>query len=243
MVKKNQVGRQISVSDCCLYVVATPIGNLGDITYRAIEILQNVAIILAEDTRITYKILNHYQIKNKKLRTYNAYKEGTFDIEAFVDQVFSLARSVALLTDSGTPTISDPGSKIIAACRLREIEVQSLPGASALINALVLSGFGCKSFYFYGFLPNKKGKRKNILQKLLRTEKKVLLFYESPYRVLNFLQNVVEIEPTLDLFVAREMTKKFEEQLRGTAEECYHYFSNKQAIKGEFVIVVDNDSL
>ena len=240
MKKHTPIKPTLISPSACLHVVATPIGNLGDITYRAIEILKTVDVILVEDTRVSQKILNHYEIKNKKLVTYNAYKEGTLDIDQFVNYIFSLGDTIGLLTDSGTPSISDPGSRLISTCRLKQIKIDALPGPSAAINSLVLSGFGFKSFYFYGFLPNKKGKRKNILESLLETEKKVLIFYESPYRVLNFLENAKENNPNLNVFVAREMTKKFEEQFKGSAEECYEHFNKKQVIKGEFVIVVDN---
>ncbi len=218
-----------------LYVVATPIGNLQDITLRALECLKSSDIILCEDTRQTIKLLNHYDIKNKKLVSFFAQNEKNR-----IDEVLKELKSnknVCLVTDGGTPCISDPGYHLIDACYENNIEVFSIPGASAVISAVSISGFSADTFLFYGFLPRKEGKIKKVLNSLNSIDG-LLVFYESPFRVkdtLNIIKN--EYGEETEVFVARELTKKFEEKFRGKVVEILEKITDK--IKGEFVIIVN----
>jgi len=220
--------------DCELFVVATPIGNLEDITYRAVSVLSQADLILCEDTRVTGTLLHRYQIK-KKMQRCNASNEFKLRYEDF----FTDFPKIALVTDSGTPGISDPGKAITGFCHSHGIKISVIPGPCAAIAALSCSGFSSKNFLFFGFLPNRKQKRKFILQTLLADEKKVLIFYESPYRLLNFLQICVEINPELPMVIGRELTKIYEEIIKKNANEFLNYYENLK-IRGELVILVDN---
>lgn len=218
-----------------LYVVATPIGNLQDITLRALECLKSSDIILCEDTRQTIKLLNHYDIKNKKLVSFFAQNEKNR-----IDEVLKELKSnkdICLVTDGGTPCISDPGYHLIDACYDNNIEVFSIPGASAVISAVSISGFSADTFLFYGFLPRKEGKIKKVLNSLNSIDG-LLVFYESPFRVKDTL-NIIKKEygEETEVFVARELTKKFEEKFRGKVLEILEKITDK--IKGEFVIIVN----
>lgn len=219
-----------------LYIVPTPIGNLQDITLRAIETLKNADLILAEDTRTSSVLLNHLSIK-KPLLPYHKFNE-----HGIVNNILDRLRagsSVALISDAGTPGISDPGFLLVRECVANDIQVETLPGATAFVPALVNSGFPCDKFCFEGFLPQKKGKQK-ILQQL-STESRTIIFYESPYRVIKTLEMIRDIfihNPQIS--VSREISKKFEETIRGTAIELIEHFNNK-APKGEFVIVVEGN--
>lgn len=218
-----------------LYVVATPIGNLQDITLRALECLKSSDIILCEDTRQTIKLLNHYDIKNKKLVSFFAQNEKN-RIDELLKELKS-NKNVCLVTDGGTPCISDPGYHLIDACYENNIEVFSIPGASAVISAVSISGFSADTFLFYGFLPRKEGKIKKVLNSLNSIDG-LLVFYESPFRVkdtLNIIKNKYGEET--EVFVARELTKKFEEKFRGKVVEILEKITDK--IKGEFVIIVN----
>ncbi|MEO6405180.1 MAG: 16S rRNA (cytidine(1402)-2'-O)-methyltransferase [Ferruginibacter sp.] len=217
-----------------LYIVPTPIGNLADITYRAVSILNEVELILAEDTRTTQVLLNHYNI-HKPISPYHQHNEHKI-VEHLVDQLQS-GKSIALLTDAGTPGISDPAFLLVRACIKNNIEVQCLPGATAFVPALVNSGLPMNNFCFEGFLPLKKG-RQTMLKKLA-IEERTMVFYESPMRLLKTLTNFIEyFGADRQACVCRELTKKFEENARGSLEELLKHFSLK-SIKGEIVIVME----
>ncbi len=216
-----------------LYLVPSPIGNLADITYRAIEILKSVDLILAEDTRTSSILLNHYGI-NKPLSPYHQHNEHK--IVAHLTDQLAAGKTIALITDAGTPGISDPAFLLVRECVKNDIEVQCLPGATAFVPALVNSGLPINSFCFEGFLPLKKG-RMTMLKKLA-TEERTMVFYENPMRLLKTLSNFIEyFGADRQSCVSRELTKKFEENKRGTLQEVHDHF-NAKPVKGEIVIVV-----
>lgn len=217
-----------------LYLVPTPIGNLKDITLRALEVLKDVDVILAEDTRTTSHLLNHYQI-TKPLTPYHQHNEHKI-VEHLVQQL-STGKKMALVTDAGTPGISDPAFLLVRACVKEGIEVQSLPGATAFVPALVNSGLPTNSFCFEGFLPLKKG-RHTLLEKL-KTEERTMIFYESPMRLVKTLNDLAAyFGAGRQCSVSRELTKMFEENKRGALKEVAEYFSQK-TVKGEIVLVVE----
>lgn len=216
-----------------LYVVPTPIGNLSDITLRAIEVLKDADLVLVEDTRTSSVLFSHYGIKTP-MQSYHQYNEHK-TVDAIVEKI-KQGNVIAIITDAGTPGISDPGFLLVRECINNGIEVNTLPGASAFILALVNSGFPTDKFYFEGFLPHKKGRntRLNFLKELNCT----FVLYESPYRVLKTLEQLCEvIGEDRPASVSRELTKKFEETRRGTLKELKSYFTENKP-KGEFVIVV-----
>ncbi|MEJ2196242.1 MAG: 16S rRNA (cytidine(1402)-2'-O)-methyltransferase [Ignavibacteriaceae bacterium] len=218
-----------------LFIVSTPIGNLKDITFRAIEILREVDIILCEDTRITSRLLSHYII-SKKLVSFNAVSEKK-KIQVVIDRLKS-GENCALVSDSGTPVISDPGVRLISQAIKDEIEVISIPGPSALVSALTVSGLPTDSFIFEGFLPQKKGRQKKLQE--LSNEKRTIVLYESVYRVVKLINELDEYMPERYIVVLRELTKKFEESWRGFPREIKDSLNEKR-IKGEFVIVIAPD--
>jgi 16S rRNA (cytidine1402-2'-O)-methyltransferase len=214
-------------------VVATPIGNLGDITYRAIEILKSVDAVLAEDTRQTKKLLDHYEI-DKKLIPFHLHNEHK--TLASVIQRLQNGDQLALCSDAGTPGISDPGYLLIREVIENNIAVETLPGATAAIVALVNSGLPCDTFLYEGFLPHKKGKQTKILS--LLEEHRTTIFYESPHRIVKTLTMVAELlGEDRKVVIARELTKKFEEYVRGTAIEVLNHFKLNEP-KGEFVLLI-----
>jgi len=217
-----------------LYIVPTPIGNLGDITLRALEVLKSVALVLAEDTRTSGKLLKHYDIATP-LRSYHMHNEHRI-LNQLVTRIKS-GETMALVSDAGTPGISDPGFLLIRECLQEGIEVNCLPGATALIPALVNSGFPTDRFVFEGFLPLKKGRQTRL--KLLSEEARTLVFYESPHKLLRTLAQFVEYfgEDRL-ISVSRELTKIYEETLRGTTAEVLAHFESHPP-KGELVLVVE----
>lgn len=216
-----------------LYIVPTPIGNLEDITLRAIRILKEADFILAEDTRTTSVLLKHLGIEK---RLYAHHKFNEHATSASVAESIGEGRTVALVSDAGTPGISDPGFLLVRTCVEAGIEVETLPGATALIPALVQSGFPCDRFCFEGFLPQKKGRAKRLEE--LKEESRSIIFYESPYRVVKTLEQFAEIFGAERLIsVSRELSKKFEQTIRGTIEEVTAHFREHEP-KGEFVIVV-----
>lgn len=216
-----------------LYIVPTPIGNLEDITLRAIRILKEADFILAEDTRTTSVLLKHLGIEK---RLYAHHKFNEHATSASVAESIGEGRTVALVSDAGTPGISDPGFLLVRTCVEAGIEVETLPGATALIPALVQSGFPCDRFCFEGFLPQKKGRTKRLEE--LKDESRSIIFYESPYRVVKTLEQFAEVFGAERLIsVSRELSKKFEQTVRGTIEEVTAHFREHEP-KGEFVIVV-----
>jgi len=215
-----------------LYIVSTPIGNLKDITYRAVETLSEADFIACEDTRVSSVLTNHYDIK-KELVSLNAANEGG-KVE-FVLAKISEGQSCALISDAGTPCISDPGTRLISAAIKEGITVVPVPGASASIAALTISGFPSDSFVFDGFIPLKKGRQKKLTQ--LSEEERTIVLYESTYRIEKLLNELNEHMPERLLAVCREITKKFEEVWRGTPAQILENFQNKTT-KGEFVVVI-----
>ena len=220
-----------------LYIVATPIGNLGDITFRAVEILKSVDFILCEDTRISLKLLNLLNIKNKLISFYQS-KEKTF-ADKIVEKIKYKDTSVALITDNGTPSISDPGYLLVKKCYENGIEVIPIPGPSALTAALSICGFSTDKSYFLGFLPKKKGKKRKELQKAKNVEG-LIIIYESPFRIKETLEMIVEIfGKDTNIFIGRELTKKFEEKIRGKIEYILQNIADKN-LKGEIILIVEN---
>ena len=216
-----------------LYIVPTPIGKLDDITLRAIKTLKEADYILAEDTRTTSFLLKHLGIE-KKLYSHHKFNEHA--TAASVAEAIGEGRTVALVSDAGTPGISDPGFLLVRTCVEAGIEVETLPGATALIPALVQSGFPCDRFCFEGFLPQKKGRTKRLQE--LSTESRSIIFYESPFRVVKCLEQLAEVfGAERKVSVSRELTKKFEQTVRGTISEVLDHFREHEP-KGEFVIVV-----
>ena len=216
-----------------LYVVATPIGNLGDITLRALEVLKGVDVVAAEDTRHSGLLLKHFEIK-KPFVSYHEHNEAARTAEL----VERLARgeNVALITDAGTPGLSDPGLRLIRECINRELPFTIVPGPSSILTALLGSGFATEKFSFRGFLPVKSGQRERELR-IAAEREETTLFLESPYRLLKTLQACSAIMPERQLCIARELTKKFEEFRRGTAAELLAHYEAHPA-KGEIVLVV-----
>lgn len=217
-----------------LYLVPTPIGNLEDITFRALRILKEVDLILAEDTRTSSFLLRHYEISTK-LASHHKFNEHK-TVERIADQILA-GDSVALISDAGTPSISDPGFLLVRKCIERGVEVECLPGATAFVPALVNSGFPSDKFCFEGFLPQKKGREKRLTE--LEAEGRTMIFYESPFRLVKLLEQfVAHLGPERLVSVSRELTKLYEENFRGTAAEVLAHFSAK-TIKGEIVVVVE----
>lgn len=215
-----------------LYVLATPIGNLSDITLRALDTLREADAILCEDTRVTSVLLKKYEI-SKELIPFHAANEEK-KIEHVIERLQSGANMV-LLSDAGTPSISDPGIRLVNACRKDNIEVAAIPGPSAITTALSIAGLPTNSFVFEGFLPQKKGRQK--LLKELSEEKRTIVLYESTYRIEKLMKELNEYMPERFVAVCRELTKKFEEVVRGYPEELQLHFS-KNPPKGEFTVIL-----
>jgi 16S rRNA (cytidine1402-2'-O)-methyltransferase len=217
-----------------LFIVPTPIGNLKDMTFRAIEVLQNVDLILAEDTRTSGKLLSHFSISTP-MQAYHMHNEHKV-LDGLVQKIKS-GISMALITDAGTPAISDPGFLLVRACLENKIKIETLPGATAFVPALVNSGLPSEKFVFEGFLPVKKGRQTRL--KELATEERTMIFYESPHKLLKTLQDFNQyfgVERKAS--ISRELTKLYEENIQGTFNELIVHFQ-KNVLKGEFVIVVD----
>lgn len=217
-----------------LYLVATPIGNLEDITFRAINILKSVDVIYAEDTRVSHKLLSHYDIV-KPLKTYHDFNKEVKSTE-ILEQLRN-NQNIALISDAGYPLISDPGYYLIREVIEEDFNVVSIPGANALLSGLVVSGLPPHPFSFYGFLDNKEGKRKKQLE-ALKDKTETLVFYESPHRITKTINNINDVFGTRDVVVARELTKKFEEIIRGTSETL----KDLELLKGEMVLIVAGKS-
>jgi len=217
-----------------LYLIPTPIGNLSDMTYRAVELLNAVDLILAEDTRTSSVLLNHYNI-HKPISPYHQHNEHKI-VSHLTDQL-SMGKTMALITDAGTPGISDPAYLLVKACVENGIEVHCLPGATAFVPALVNSGLPTDSFCFEGFLPLKKGRQTFL--KRMAVEERTMIFYESPMRLVKTLSHFIEyFGAERKCSISRELSKKFEENKRGTLQEVHDYF-NAKSVKGEIVIVVE----
>lgn len=220
-----------------LYLVPTPIGNLKDITLRAIEVLKSVDVILAEDTRTTGKLLKHYEIQ-RPLQSYHIFNEHK-TVEKLIDRL-KKGEVMALVSDAGTPAVSDPGFLLVRAAKEAGIEVNCLPGATAFVPALVNSGLPNDRFTFEGFLPHKKGRKTRI--EALIDEPRTMIFYESPHRLMKTLEQFAEaFGKDRMASVSRELTKLYEENVRGTLEELITYYQ-ENPIKGEIVIVVQGQT-
>jgi 16S rRNA (cytidine1402-2'-O)-methyltransferase len=217
-----------------LYLVPTPIGNLADMTFRAVEVLKAVDVILAEDTRTSGKLLQHYNI-SKPISPYHQHNEHK--IASHIADQIETGKTFALLTDAGTPGVSDPAFLLVRECVQRDIRVECLPGATAFVPALVSSGLPMNRFTFEGFPPLKKGR--HTLFTKLATEERTMVFYESPMRLVKTLKEMMEyFGESRQCCVSRELTKMFEENKRGTLHDVCEYFSQKN-VKGEIVIVVE----
>ena len=216
-----------------LYVVATPIGNLGDITLRALEILKDVDLVAAEDTRHSGILLKRYEI-NKPLISYHEHNEAMRTAQ-LVERL-AAGEKIALITDAGTPGLSDPGARLIRECIKRELAFTIIPGPSSILTALVGSGFSAEKFFFGGFLPNKSGQRERELRAAAGREE-TSIYFESPYRLTKTLRACIDVAQDRQLCVARELTKKFEEFRRGTAAELFAHYE-KHPPKGEIVLLI-----
>lgn len=224
------------MADFALYLIPTPIGNLDDITLRALKVLGEVDVILAEDTRTSSKLLKHHQI-NKPLQSYHIFNEHKM-VEQLIIRL-EQGEVMALVSDAGTPSISDPGFLLVREVIRKGLEVNCLPGATAFVPALVNSGLPSDKFVFEGFLPHKKG-RQTRLQKLAEEERTIIL-YESPHRLIKCLGQLQEFLGDRQASVSRELSKMFEETVRGSLSELVAHFTLK-GVKGEFVIVVEGKS-
>jgi len=218
-----------------LYIISTPIGNLKDITYRAVEVLRESDIVIAEDSRRFSIIAKEYGIDKKKLIIMNENNEK-IKVKQIINEL-KQNKSVTLTTDNGTPGISDPGFLLVREAVKEGIQISPVPGPTALIAGLVCSGLPCEKFAFLGFIPKKSGQRDKFIESL-KKEGKTVVFYESPYRIQKTLEAMNRVIPDKDIVIARELTKRFEEFVRGTAADVYEKLKDKE-IKGEIVIIVN----
>ncbi|QKG79244.1 16S rRNA (cytidine(1402)-2'-O)-methyltransferase [Tenuifilum thalassicum] len=217
-----------------LYIVPTPIGNLADITLRALETLKSVNLILAEDTRTSSKLLKHYGISTP-LKSHHKFNEHQ-TVEHIANRI-EAGESVALISDAGTPGISDPGFLLVRTCHEKGIDIECLPGATAFIPALIQSGFPCDRFIFEGFLPQKKGRNKRL--EALKDEERTIILYESPFRIIKLLEQLQSIFGNERMVsISRELTKLHEETIRGTVAQVFEHFKAKPP-KGEFVVIIE----
>lgn len=219
-----------------LYICPTPIGNLKDITLRTLEVLEKVDLIAAEDTRHTIRLLNHYNIKNPltSYHEHNIREKGTELIDKLNQGI-----NIGLVSDAGMPGISDPGELLIKQAIEADIEVIPLPGASASLTALIVSGLSTKKFIFEGFLSSKKGQRRKELESI-KENKKTTIIYESPHRLLGLLQDIIDILGDRKISISRELTKKYEETFRGTGKQALEKFQASR-VRGEFVLIIQGN--
>jgi 16S rRNA (cytidine1402-2'-O)-methyltransferase len=226
------------IKQSTLYVVSTPVGNLEDISYRALNVLRNVDLIAAEDTRKTGFLLKSFDIEKKVISYYSHVERSK--LEQIINEIKS-GKSIALVSDAGTPCISDPGNLLVGECISEGIEVVAIPGASSLMNALILSGFENKKFYFQGFLPQKKGRQTLLLE--LKEIKMTIIIFESPFRIYKTLSEINEVMGNKIVSVSRELTKKFEQTYRGRVKDLLTGSNGIKKIKpkGEFVIILNNN--
>ncbi len=220
-----------------LYIIGTPIGNLEDVTLRALRTLKEADVILCEDTRVTQKLLAKYEITGKQLAPYNEQDSGvtTGKIIGWLQE----GKSVAMVSDAGTPGISDPGTMLVQKVReaLPEVKIESVPGPSALTTALSIAGVPAHEFVFLGFLPHKKG-RETLFKEIAQSER-TMVFYESPHRILKALESLLKFAPNKKVTIARELTKIHEEIKNGTPAELLAFFNaNEEKVRGEFVVIV-----
>ncbi len=217
-----------------LYIVATPIGNLGDISFRALEILKSVDTIACEDTRHSAKLLNHYEIR-KPLISCRSQNEAHVAVK--ISEMLDQGKDIAYVSDAGTPGLSDPGNRLVQIVRSNGFEVVPIPGVSAFAAIISIAGDSGKTVTFDGFLSPKPGKRRKRVKELLDRRESFLL-YESPFRIIKLLKDIVDLEPERILLIGREMTKIYEEYIEGTAMEILEILELKQKVKGEFSLLV-----
>ena len=218
-----------------LYLVATPIGNLEDITFRAIKVLKEVDLIAAEDTRHTLKLLNYYEI-SKPLISYHRHNEEVKS-DILIQKLLE-GQNIAIVTDAGTPGISDPGEEIVKEAINKEIEIIPVPGACAFVNALIASGLNTKEFAFYGFLPLNKKNRNHVLERI-RKEDKTIILYEAPHKLLKTLEDVLEKVGDVSCVLVKELTKIHEEFIREKVSNVLNDLKAKETIKGEYILLLD----
>lgn len=218
-----------------LYIVATPIGNLKDITFRAIEILKSVDLIIAEDTRTSQKLLNHYNIK-KNISSYHKFNEQ-LKSNSLIEKL-NEGINIALISDAGTPGISDPGNIIVSECIKNNINIIPIPGACAFVQSLIVSGFDTSSFAFYGFLSTNNKERKKQLENIKNNNTNISIIYEAPHKLLNTLNDLYNILGNINISISKEITKLYENHIRGNILDCINIISEIE-IKGEFVICVE----
>ena len=218
-----------------LYIVATPIGNLKDFTYRAVETLQNVQLIAAEDTRHSRKLLQHYKIGTQ---TISYFEHNRFTRIPKIIETLHMGSDVAIITDAGTPGVSDPAYKLVRAAIEEGLKVEAIPGSSALLAALVSSGLPTDRFLFEGFIPSKKGRKKRL--ESIQDDQATIVFFESPHRVVKTLKDIYEVLGDRPAVLARELTKLHEEIIRGTVSELLTYFTQKSP-RGECVLMIGKD--
>lgn len=221
-----------------LYITGTPIGNLGDMSLRAIETLEKVDLIAVEDTRNTIKLLNHFEIKTK-MTSYHEYNK--YDKALELVEFLKTGKNVALVSDAGMPCISDPGYELVNICHEEGIVVTTIPAGTAVVSALILSGFDSRRYIFEGFLPKDKKEVKLVLE-FLENEHRTTVFYEAPHHILKMLKTFQSVIQERKICVVREITKRYEERLCGTAKELIEYFE-KNSPKGEMVVVIEGKSL
>lgn len=222
-----------------LYVIATPIGNLQDISKRALTIMENVSFILCEDTRVSIKILNHYNIK-KKLVSYHKFNEEQ-KLSSILEKLEN-GEDIAIISDAGTPLISDPGYLLVKACRERGIKVIGIPGPSAIITALSIAGINTTNFSFYGFLSTNNRKFENEIEGILASKVNAIVLYESPKRIVKLVEKLITHFPNSKLFIASDLTKLHERSFYGLIEEVYKEISRDPNIeKGEYVLVLEKE--
>ncbi|RXT08989.1 16S rRNA (cytidine(1402)-2'-O)-methyltransferase [Ammoniphilus sp. CFH 90114] len=220
-----------------LYLVATPIGNLGDITVRALEILKSVDIIAAEDTRQTRKLLNHFEIDTRLVSHHEHNKEAS---SKGIIQWLKEGKKLALVSDAGMPAISDPGYELVRVAIQHEIPVITIPGPNAALSALIASGLPTDKFIFLGFLPRDKKPLREELNRI-KVYPETLLFYEAPHRVLKMIKEVHEVMGNRQIVLARELTKKYEEYIRGSVEEVIGYLEQQDQVRGEFTVIIEGN--
>lgn len=243
LIQKKYLGfmewiRRNSMEKGALYICPTPIGNLEDITLRTLKVLEEVDIIAAEDTRHTIKLLNHYNIK-KPLTSYHEHNKREKGVELI--EKLNMGETIALVSDAGMPGISDPGEELIALAIEEDIRVIALPGPTASVTALILSGLPTGKFVFEGFLPSKKRDRIRELEKL-KKEERTFILYESPHRLLDLLKSILDVLGNRKVSISRELTKVYEETFRGTILEAIERFES-QGVKGEFVLIIEGGKI
>jgi len=217
-----------------LYIVSTPIGNLGDITQRAIDVLREVDVVIAEDSRRTHVLSSRYGLGNKKIIVFNEANEHK-ELPRIIE-LLKAGKTLALTTDSGTPGISDPGFLVVREAVKENIQISQVPGACAFVSALVCSGLPSDKFIFHGFFPKKPGQKADLIKKAMESEI-TSVFYESPYRISKTLADIAALMPERQIVVARELTKRHEQFLRGAAAEVFKQ-SEEQTVKGEMVVII-----